>query len=269
MDASDPSAAALLEPSFEFVRLHGVNPSDHAGVLGSAVFRAEQVVFAGFGRLKPECGVARRQHVLLHPKCGDEEAVNHVLRGHHQPDRLTHRNMQRIDLALPVGILQLPHPLLGDDVNFTRIRRRLLDFEVEFRAPGEHSQKEDERYQRPCRFHFDIALDLLREFVLVLAVIAKSPIDQQDRNRRGDRAADGHQHPEEPVPLGGKGGCGIREQLERVHEFGASRTALRPGRKSLRKRGVASETIKAPSIRAAAARSRFITAAPYFPVDGS
>src|SRR6185312_3863386 len=109
--------------------------------------------------------------------------------------------MQRIDLTLAVRILQLPHPLLGDDVDFPRVRRRLLDFEVEFRAPGEHSDEEYKRYQSPCRFHLDIALDLLRELVVILAVIAQSPIDQQDRNRRGDRAADSDQHPEEPIPL--------------------------------------------------------------------
>ena len=35
------------------------------------------------------------------------------------------------------------------------------------------------RYDGPGGFQLDVALDLLREFVLALAVIAKGPVDQK------------------------------------------------------------------------------------------
>ena len=55
--------------------------------------------------------------VVLDAKRRHEETVNDILRRHHQPDLFVDRNMQRIDLALTARVLDLPHPLLPDDVD--------------------------------------------------------------------------------------------------------------------------------------------------------
>ena len=122
------AVAAAAHPGFVLRRLHDDDGADHAGVLRAAVFGAEQMIGAGLGGVEPRDGVAAGQHVLLHAEGGDEEAVNHVLRGHDQLDVAADGNVQFVDLALAFGVLDLPHPLLGDDVDFGRVagRRALL-----------------------------------------------------------------------------------------------------------------------------------------------
>ena len=54
----------------------------HAGVLRAAIFRAEQMIDAGFGGAEPFHGVTAGQHVLLDAESGNIKTVDHVLRGH-------------------------------------------------------------------------------------------------------------------------------------------------------------------------------------------
>ena len=68
--------------------------------------------------------VAARHHVLLEAERRHVEAVDDVLRGHDEAHRLAERHVQLVDLAPAVALLQLPHPLLGDDVDRQRIGRR-------------------------------------------------------------------------------------------------------------------------------------------------
>jgi hypothetical protein len=60
--------------------------------------------------------------------------MNHVFRRHDQLDLAIDGHVQLVDLALPGRVLQLPHPLLADHVNFDRIRRRFVLLEIN-RAP--------------------------------------------------------------------------------------------------------------------------------------
>ena len=105
------------KPGLEVGRLHHVDPADHARVLGAAILRTEEVVLAGLGRLEPERRVAPGQHVLLHAEGRHEEAVDHVLAGHHEADLAAHRHVQLVDLALAFHVLEAPHPLLAGDVD--------------------------------------------------------------------------------------------------------------------------------------------------------
>ena len=67
---------------------------------------------------EPRGRVAAGQHILLDAEGGNIEAVDHVLRSHDQFDVAAYRHMQFVDLALAFLMLQLPHPLLGYDINF-------------------------------------------------------------------------------------------------------------------------------------------------------
>ena len=92
--------------------------------LRAAILRAEDVIRSGRRRLEPHRRVAPRNHLALDAEVGNREAVEHVLRDHRQLDRTPGRNVQRIDLVLSARMLRLPHPLLADDIDVHRIRRR-------------------------------------------------------------------------------------------------------------------------------------------------
>ena len=61
---------------------------------------------------EPHRLVLAGQHVAFDPEGWDEEVVDDVLGRHDQLDRRVDRHVQRVDLALAAGVLDLPHPLL-------------------------------------------------------------------------------------------------------------------------------------------------------------
>ena len=149
-DAIDPSAAP--PPSHAWYSFGSITTTlaDHPGVLRAAVLRAEEVVLARLGRVEPERRVAARDHVGLHAERRHEEGVDDVLGGRRQPHGPPDRHVQLVDLALPVGVLELPHPLLAHDVDVQGLGRRPGLREVDVRAPDEHHQADDQRDDRPA-----------------------------------------------------------------------------------------------------------------------
>src|ERR1700731_1861606 len=82
------------------------------------------MIAPGHRRFKPHRRVAARQYVLLEAEGGNEKAVNHILRGHNELDVLAGGNVKFIDLALPLHVLDLPHPLFRDHIDFRRVSGR-------------------------------------------------------------------------------------------------------------------------------------------------
>src|SRR6185312_9401583 len=111
--------------------------------------RAEDVIGAWRRRLKPYGRVAAWDHLALDAEVRHREAVEHVLGDHGQLDGHAGRYMQRIDFMLSAGMLRLPHPLLADDVDVHGIGRRVVDAEVEQRAPHKADQEDAERDDGP------------------------------------------------------------------------------------------------------------------------
>ena len=58
-----------------------------------------------------------------------------------KPDRAVDRDMQRIDFGLAAGMLDLPHPLLGDDKHRQFVGRRAIDLEIDDGAPDEQAEE--------------------------------------------------------------------------------------------------------------------------------
>src|SRR5260221_11431660 len=110
------------------------------------------MIAAGFGGIEPERGVTAGQHILLEAECGDEEAVNHVLRRHYQLYVLAGGDVELVDLALAFHVLDLPHPLFSDDIDFGRVCGRSALLEKYDRAPDEEGQHDKERNDRPADF---------------------------------------------------------------------------------------------------------------------
>src|SRR5215472_5365510 len=127
----------------------------------SAILSAKQVILARLSRVEPKGGVAARQDVLLNSESRHVKAMNHVLRGHDQLDVLAGGNMELVDLALTLHVLDLPHPLLCHDVNFSSARGRSPFFEEQNRAPYEESQHHAKRNDRPSDFEDHRAFDLM------------------------------------------------------------------------------------------------------------
>src|ERR1700750_2033320 len=80
------ASRASAHPGFILSGLHDLLRADHAGVLGTAILGAEQVVAARLSRTEPGDRVASRHHVLLHAELRNEEAVDHILRSQDQLD---------------------------------------------------------------------------------------------------------------------------------------------------------------------------------------
>jgi len=57
--------------------------------------------------------------------------------------------VQFVDLALPLGVLELPHPLLGHHVDLQRVAWRAAFVEKDAGAPTEHHHREVKRNHSP------------------------------------------------------------------------------------------------------------------------
>jgi hypothetical protein len=77
------------------------------GMTDAAIFGAEDIVGPCLVRRKPEVGLEPGDAILLYPEGGDKEAVDNVLGGQYELDRLPEGDAQ--DVALhPVLILEEP-----------------------------------------------------------------------------------------------------------------------------------------------------------------
>ena len=126
---------AAAKPGLVLRRFQHDNLPDHSGVLGAAIFGAEQMIDSRLGGTKPGRGVAPGQNVLLDAEGRNIKAVDDVLRGQDHLHVTAHGYVQFVDLALAFFVLQLPHPLLGHDVDFGGAARWRPLPEVDHRAP--------------------------------------------------------------------------------------------------------------------------------------
>ncbi len=95
---------------------HDGDGPDHVRMLDPAELRAFELIAAGAVGLEPEGLELPRHHVVLQAECRDVEAMDHVLRGEDHLHDPVDGDVYGVDLALPARMLDLPHPLLADDV---------------------------------------------------------------------------------------------------------------------------------------------------------
>ena len=182
------------------------------------VLGAEQVVAAGPGHLEPLGGVAARQHVGLHAKLRDVERVDHVFGGHRQADVAPHRNVEFVDLARPRRVLELPHPLLADDVDVHRLARGARHVEVDLRAPAEHDQRQHRRDDGPRQFERHRRVDLRAHLARAAAPVADGEEQHQAGDDQDEEGADDDQEQEQQIHLAGGRRRAFREQLQTGHD---------------------------------------------------
>ncbi len=95
--------------------------------------------------------------------------------------------MQLVDLALPGFMLELPHPLLADDVDFHRAFRRTRFLEVNQRAPGEEDHADAQRDERPSQFQRQRAFNLYRMRMSRATVLDGKDKDEDEDEQREKR----------------------------------------------------------------------------------
>src|SRR5215467_11685419 len=110
--------------------------------------------------------------------------MDHVLGDQSDFHRTARRHMECIDLALPAGVLKLPHPLLGHSVNFERVSGWALKLEIKNGAPNEDHHGDAKRNHCPYDLKQRGAVDLLR---LPLRGFAITDDEEEDepRNEQG------------------------------------------------------------------------------------
>ncbi len=81
-------------------------------------------ICANTRRLKPFHCEPPRHDILLDAKRGNIKTVDHILGRKRKFHRATDRQMQFVDFAIAFLMLDFPHPLFANDIDFKRIRRR-------------------------------------------------------------------------------------------------------------------------------------------------
>src|SRR4029079_3388040 len=106
-------------------------------MVGSAILRTENVIPTRLRRCEPLRRVTARHDILLGAKARNKKIVDHIPRGHDQLDRLADWQMQLVDLAPSVRVLDFPHPLLAHHVDLSRVCRRAPHSKTHFTPPTE------------------------------------------------------------------------------------------------------------------------------------
>ncbi len=172
------------------------------GVLGAAILAAEKMVDADGVGAKPERRVPARDHVGLDAHRGHEERMDDVFRRHLERDGLPARDVKFVDLALAARVLDLPHPLLADDIELHRAGGRSRGGEIDVRAPREDAEDEHQRNDDPRNFEnrrvaLDVPPDLSRRF----AVVADHEIEDERRDERREEDGDAERREEQHVDV--------------------------------------------------------------------
>ncbi len=214
--------------------LHDIDFADHMRVLCATVLGAFDLVSAGVGRFEPHRFVSAGQDIVLDPECRNKEAVDHVLRGQHQPDGLVDRHMQRIDLALAARVLDLPHPLLADDKDFEITGRRLVKPDIDHRTPDEEHQKRDQGRNRPADFKDPALLRRVGARGAAAAPIAQAEHQHQPADQQQDQTGDDKLGNIERVDHLAVDGSGVRPERDPLVHRRLNRDAVARSRRRRR-----------------------------------
>src|SRR5258708_3340174 len=110
------------------------------------------MISAGPSWREPDRGIPARQHIHMGTKIRYEEAVDYIFRGKQKLDRPAGWHVQLINLTLSFGMLEFPHPLLANDVNYRGIIGRAVRIEVDDCSPAKHEKEDDQWRKGPNQF---------------------------------------------------------------------------------------------------------------------
>src|SRR5690242_883966 len=111
--------------------------------------------------------------------------------------------MQFVDFAVALRMLNLPHPLFADDVDFHRVSWRPLDNEVMPRAPGIKAHENQQWYDRPGDFNFGLGQIFVGSIGGFGTAVLEHEIDNRDKNDEANNDAGANQPPIQVISLFG------------------------------------------------------------------
>src|SRR5262245_36371626 len=97
--------------------------------------------------------------------------------------------MQLVDFRAAFGMLNFPHPLLGDDVDFQSVARRIKSNEIQAGAPDKHYESQTEWHDRPENFQSQIADNWLGLLIVGSTPVFDGKGNDQDENQSGEKYA--------------------------------------------------------------------------------
>ena len=176
------------------------------------------MVTAGLGRPEPHSVVVTGDYVHFHAESRDIEIVNDVFAGENQADVAADGDVKLVDLALAVGLLGLPHPLLADDVNVQGVLRRAAVIHIDDRAPSEHPHGQEQRNDHPGGLKAHVTVHRNTQFVGTLAMESEKEKDNRDGDGDGEKQTDRDEENHQAVHVGREVGGLLRIQWQlRLH----------------------------------------------------
>src|SRR3569623_1156811 len=191
----------LREPSRVVCSLHRNHFAKHPGMIGPAILRAKQVIVTRAADLKLNILITAGDDVVLQPQRRNEEAVNDILRRHHELDGAVDRHMKGIDYSLPSRVLHFPHPLLGNDEHRYFVAWRLIDFQENNGSPDKQSEKCQHRCARPSYFEPPAFLIVIPAIDIVAGPIANAEVKQKKKQQGQNKPADDDKTPEQKIDV--------------------------------------------------------------------
>ena len=208
-------SALVGEPGGVFGGIHHGHPATHHRVIRAAILRAEKVVLADLGGPEPHGVVASRNDVHFHAECGHVKVVDDVLAAQDQLDVAIDGDVQLVDLFAPGGLLQLPHPLLADDVDVQGIFRGGAVVDVNHGAPREHAERQNERDQGPPDFQRGVAMNFSANIAGVFPPVAEGRKNGQQRHQHGEKDRGDENIGEEGIHISREIGGLLRKEWQR------------------------------------------------------
>src|SRR6267142_3191716 len=97
--------------------------------------------------------------------------------------------MQLVDFRAAFGMLSFPHPLLGDDVDFQSVARRIESNKKQAGTPDKHHEGQTKWHEGPKNFQPQVAADGLRLLIVGPTPVFDGESDDQDQNQSGEKQA--------------------------------------------------------------------------------
>jgi hypothetical protein len=109
-------------------------------------------------------------------------------------------------------MLDLPHPLLADDVDFRGADRRPREVEEHLGAPAEHHHGDAERDDCPEQLEGQRAVNRHADLVVVLPAELDRENDDERRDEHREERGDRDHEEEDGIDLARLGRCCFREE---------------------------------------------------------
>ena len=142
---------------------------------------AEQVILAHFCGSEPHLCVSTGNDHVLNSESWDVERVNNVLRNHRQLDIRVHRHVQGVILSHTVWMLNMPHPLLANNINFFSILWRSAHLTINLHSPHKNRKTKNCRNKNPKRFHPSILIHRARSVCLATLLVLQCKVNDEEK----------------------------------------------------------------------------------------